>query len=83
MPRKEQLIEKFKVCRGPFPYREFVRLLASLGYIDKSKASGSGRKFVHEDTKHILKFHEPHPGNEIKYYLVKQVRDKLEERGLL
>jgi predicted RNA binding protein YcfA (HicA-like mRNA interferase family) len=77
------VLQEFKACRGPFPYRELVRLLGALGYVDKTGNGGSGRKFVHETTKQIIKFHEPHPGNEIKPYLVRQIREKLEEQGLI
>ena len=83
MSRAERLLQDFKACQGRFPYKEFVRLLGNLGYEDKTANGGSGRRFVHGKTKHIIRFHEPHPGNEIKPYLVRQVREQLEEQGLI
>ncbi len=83
MTRAEKLIETFLGCEGPYPYRDFVRLLEFLGYVNRGAGGGSGRKFVHAGTRHIIRFHEPHPGNEIKPYLVRQVREQLQERGLL
>lgn len=83
MSRANRLIEDFKACQGPFPYRELVRLLSSLGYEEKTTGGGSARKFVHTETKRIIKLHEPHPGNEVKAYMVKQVRERLIEQGLI
>ncbi|EKF58589.1 HicA protein [Agrobacterium albertimagni AOL15] len=83
MSRAERLLQDFRACQGPFPYKELLRLLGNLGYSDKTANGGSGRKFVHDKTKHIIRFHEPHPDKEIKLYLVRQIRDTLEEQGLI
>ena len=83
MVRSERLILEFKQCRGPFPYRELVRLLVSLDYVETATAGGSRRRFVHRPSGHVIRLHEPHPGNEIKEYMVRQIRAVLIERGLL
>ena len=83
MTRIDKLIEEFKKCRGPFPYADLVRLLNGLGYEEGANSGGSGRRFVHAKTRHIIKFHEPHPGTEIKIYLVKEIRQSLADKGLL
>ncbi len=83
MTRAERLLTEFKACRGVFPYKDLVRLLASLGYAEKSTGGGSARKFVHMGTLNIIRFHEPHPGKEIPHYLVRQIREQLEDQGLL
>ena len=83
MTRLDRLIEEFRNCRGPYQYRDLVRLLEHLGYGASSAGGGSGRKFVHGVTGDIIRFHEPHPGKEILPYLVRQIRDHLKERGLL
>ena len=83
MARSDRLIEEFKQCRGPFPYQGLVRLLSGLGYVETSTAGGSRRRFVHEATGHVIRLHEPHPGNEIKEYMVRQIRALLVERGLI
>jgi hypothetical protein len=31
----------------------------------------------------MINLHEPHPGNEVKPYAIDQVREKLEEIGLI
>jgi len=83
MSRADRLIQEFKACQGPYPYKDLARLLGILGFVDKTSNGGSGRKFVHQKTRKIIRFHEPHPGNEIKPYLVRQVRELLEEQGLI
>lgn len=83
MGRSDRLIKEFKQCRGPFPYKDLVRLLSSFGYVETATAGGSRRRFVHETTGHVIRLHEPHPGNEIKEYMVRQIRTVLIERGLI
>lgn len=83
MARADRLIEEFRKRRGPFPYKDLVRLLNGLGYDETSTAGGSQRRFVHAESGHIIRLHEPHPGNEVKEYMVRQIRAVLTERGLL
>jgi hypothetical protein len=83
MARADRLIDEFRRCRGPFPYKDLVELLNGLGYRETSTAGGSRRRFVHAESGHIIRLHEPHPGNEIKEYMVRQIRAALTERGLL
>ena len=83
MARADRLIDDFRRCRGPFPYKDLVKLLAGLGYAETSTAGGSRRRFVHGESGHIIRLHEPHPGNEIKEYMVRQIRTALTEQGLL
>lgn len=82
MVRSDRLIEEFKRCRGPFPYKDLVRMLAGLDYVETATAGGSRRRFAHPSG-HIIRFHEPHPGNEVKEYMVRQIRAVLIERGLI
>lgn len=82
MGQLEKLIAEFKACTGPFPYRDLQRLLGGLGYIEKT-GKGSGRRFHHPDTGHVIRFHEPHPANTILPYLVRQIRAALEEKGMI
>jgi hypothetical protein len=83
MPRFDRLVRDFKACRGPFPYRDLVWLLAQLGYAESATGGGSRRRFVHGTTGHIIRLHEPHPGTEVLEYVVKQVRLSLVEQGLI
>ena len=83
MAKLEKVLDAFKVCRGPFPYADLVRLLVGLGYVEETTGGGSKRKFVHPETKHVIRCHEPHPSNEILPYLVRQIREQLSDRGLI
>jgi predicted RNA binding protein YcfA (HicA-like mRNA interferase family) len=79
----DRIADAFKTCRGPFPYRDLVRLLEHLGYREASTGGGSRRKFVHIETRHIIRLHQPHPGNEIREYVVRQIRTTLSEQDLI
>jgi predicted RNA binding protein YcfA (HicA-like mRNA interferase family) len=47
-----------------------------------TSVGGSGRKFVHPDHNSLF-LHEPHPGNVLKSYQVRDVLDLLMQEGLL
>jgi predicted RNA binding protein YcfA (HicA-like mRNA interferase family) len=79
MTRFDTLKSEFKSCKGPFPYSKLVKLLEGLGYEVKN-GQGSARKFVHKESQKVIIAHEPHPGKEIKFYLVKQIREYLVDR---
>lgn len=83
MSKLDRLKTAFKDCRGPFQYRELVQLLEGLGYVETATGGGSRRRFVHRESRHIIRLHEPHPGNEVKFYSVKEVRTSLIDQGLL
>ena len=82
MSQLEKLAADIKACTGPFPYKDVQRLLHALGYVESS-GKGSGRRFHNPSTGHIIRLHEPHPGKDILYYMVKQIRASLEEKGLI
>lgn len=56
-------------------YMSFIRS-------DKGKTSGSRVKFTNEKNGSIL-LHKPHPRKELLEYQVKQLREKLEQEGLI
>jgi len=58
-------------------WSEAERFLKNIGY-QKYEGDGSRVKFVHGETKDIIKLHKPHPGKELKKYAVEQLRVKLE-----
>ena len=67
MPKKSVLIEK--LIRKPIP-RNFTKqeldALMNKCNCDKfSGGRGSGIGYVHRETKRIVQFDEPHPGNEL------------------
>ena len=83
MPKKRDLIEK--LCRKPIPRNFSNRELDILmGKCDCKKfqgGRGSGIGFVHSETKRILQFDEPHPGNELYDYQIKKTIQFLKDIG--
>lgn len=44
----------------------------------KMQAEGSRVRFIHGETNDVIRLHKPHPGNELKKYVVEQLQEKLE-----
>jgi predicted RNA binding protein YcfA (HicA-like mRNA interferase family) len=80
----EKLITKLKSRPKTFAYSDLKRILLSLGYVEDAggRTTGSHIQFIHNDYAPIS-LAKPHPGNELKSYLVRLVADKLEEEGLI
>ena len=85
MSREEKLLERFLSRPKDFTYNEIRKLLKGFGYEESNqgKTSGSRVAFVHLETKHIIRLHKPHPGNELKLYQIDQIREELVGRGLI
>ena len=83
--RKEKLIARFRSRPKDFTFDEAVTLLSYFGYqlSNKGKTSGSRVEFVEKTTGHVIGFHKPHPGNVLKPYVMDQISDQLESRGLI
>ena len=84
MAQAEKIIEKIKTKPTPsnVKWDELVLALKHLGY-RVILGKGSRRKFYCVDKDHVISLHRPHPGNEVKPCYVKDVREKLEEIGLI
>lgn len=84
MGQKDKLIKKLKSKPRDFTFDEAESLLNYLSFTksDKGKTSGSRVKFTSEDHGAVL-LHKPHPRKEPLEYQVKQLREKLEQEGLL
>jgi len=84
MSRLSKIKEKLKCepISKDFTWDELSCLLLALGYI-KKEGSGSRVKFFHNETKHPIFLHKPHPGNEIKPTALKNIRDELKRIGAL
>lgn len=71
-----------KIRQKPTPsnvtWDEFCYFLGKLGYTKNS--SGNGFKFKKPGGARI-NAHKPHPGNEVKEYLIEQVLEKLIKCG--
>lgn len=74
---------RLKSVPNDYTFGEARQLLSNIGYKEhnKGKSSGSRIMFVREDDKILL--HKPHPGNEMKQYAVRQLKEHLEAVGEL
>jgi len=82
MSQHEKLLDRLKRKPKDFTWSELETLLAGLGY-GQEPGRGSRRKFVHERTSVVISLHEPHPGNELKAYQVREVLAHLKEEKYL
>lgn len=83
MPKKKDLIEKISRRPKPrnFTKRELDLLMSKCNCTKFSGGRGSGVGFVHNETKRILQFDEPHPGNELYGYQIKKTLQFLKDIG--
>ncbi|WP_297430677.1 type II toxin-antitoxin system HicA family toxin [Clostridium sp.] len=83
MPKKEDLINKVyrKPSTNNFTTRELDTLMAKCNCTKFSGGRGSGIGYCHLDTKRILQFDEPHPGNELYRYQIEMVLQFLKDIG--
>ena len=81
MSKKEKLIQKLLLART-FKFSELITLLQMLGYTEL-QGDGSRVKFDNGNPEDLINLHKPHPGNEMKAYAIKQVKEKLQRGGLI
>jgi predicted RNA binding protein YcfA (HicA-like mRNA interferase family) len=79
MSKQEKLIRRF--CSSPtdFTWEELVTLLTQLGFEaeTRGKTGGSRRAFFHPVTSQVINLHKPHPGNIVKQYIIRQLKEVL------
>lgn len=84
MGTKEKLIERFKRLPSDFTFDELERLLSFYGYVKSDKGKTYGSRVIYKNAAgRPIMLHKPHPGNVVKLYALKQVREELIEAGLL
>jgi len=85
MSKDQKLIIRLLTRPKNFTYSELCRVLNSLGYEESKsgKTSGSRVAFIDKSTKHIIRLHKPHPGNELKQYQIELVIEELKSRELI
>lgn len=85
MPKKKDLLEKLcrKPCPNNFTTRELDLLMKKCSCERFEGGRGSGVGYVHEGTKRILQFDQPHPGNELYRYQIEKVIKFLRDIGEL
>jgi hypothetical protein len=79
MSKLNKLIIKLLDRNSIITYQELKYMLGKLGYVEnnKGKTSGSRVAYSHPKTKHIIRLHKPHPGNELKDYIKKAIIQEL------
>jgi predicted RNA binding protein YcfA (HicA-like mRNA interferase family) len=78
MSKKQKLRDELFATPEPksFKWTDLVTLMAQYGYSLKA-GGGSRRKFIHDETGHMVSLHQPHPGNELKPYMVKAAKSAI------
>lgn len=81
MPKKEKLVSKLLNMPMPkdFTTRELDALMKKCNCKKYQGGRGSGIAYVHANTKRVLQFDQPHPGNELYGYQLKMVIRFLKE----
>ena len=85
MGKLTKIIDKFLDPKSVIKYQELAYLLGQFGYVEKKtgKTSGSRKAFINPESKHIIRIHKPHPGNELKSYVKNAIVKELIEQELL
>ena len=82
MGRREKLIARFEKIPADFTWDELCRMMKGFGF-EALGGSGSRYKFLHSESKQVVSLHLPHPGNIVKRYALRQVRETLKDGGLI
>ena len=79
MSKKDRILKKIleNPARSDIRYSEVENLLLGMGY-RKLEGKGSRVKFYHAETDDLIVLHKPHPGNELKRYVIEYLHEKLE-----
>ena len=82
---RPKLIEKLKSSPRSFTFDDAETLLGFFSYYRNNKGKTSGSRVSFSSSEHQAKIllHKPHPQKELREYQVKQLRQLLEEEGLL
>jgi len=85
MSKYDKVLLKLLNRSSTITYQEIKYLLGKLGYkeIQKGKTSGSRVAFISKESKGIISLHRPHPGNELKDYVKKEIISELKDKKLI
>lgn len=81
MSKQEKLIQKLLKAKT-LKWSDMRTLLVMLGYIEV-QGNSSRVKFDNGNPEDLINVHKPHPSDEMRAYMVKQVREKLQKGGLI
>jgi hypothetical protein len=85
MTKRAKLLERFLSKPDDFTFSEIKRLLNGYGYSEMKtgKTSGSRVAFYHEERRHLIRLHKPHPQNRVKRYILDYLENELRNTGTL
>jgi hypothetical protein len=82
MSKIEILIQRFISKPKDFSYNELTMPLSYFGY-KHGQGSGSRVVFIHHINGHMIKLHEPHPGNILKRYQLDLIEQELKNMNVI
>ncbi|MBQ8562906.1 MAG: type II toxin-antitoxin system HicA family toxin [Firmicutes bacterium] len=82
MSSRQKMLNRLLLRPKDYTYSELRTLLGKLGYMEdnKGKTSGSRVSFYNKQKK-VVSVHKPHPGNELKRYVIDLIIDSLRRNG--
>jgi len=85
MGKIEKLIEKFLNPGSTITFQELEYFLSKNDYKEKKtgKTSGSRKAYINYKSKHIIRLHKPHPGNNLKKYVKNYLIKEFKKEGLI
>ncbi len=81
MSKRKKLLERLFSKPKDFEWGELRTLLTGLGY-EEISGTGSRVKFYDPKSASLINLHKPHPSNIVKEYVLDQVIEVLEGRGI-
>jgi hypothetical protein len=85
MSKYDNVLLKLLNRNSTITYQEIMYLLGKLGYKEsqRGKTSRSRVAFINEEDKHIIRLDKPHPGNELKDYVKREIILELKDKKLI
>jgi hypothetical protein len=71
MSKHQKTIARLLSVPKDFQWSELTALMTAFNY-ELKRTGGSGRKFIHRETRATLFMHEPHPSKILKAYQVRE-----------
>ena len=82
MAKIEKALKRLTSKPSDFEWSEFKAVMQHFGFELKT-TGGSGRKFIHRETRATHFVHEPHPSSVLKTYQVRDAVAFLTKEGFL
>ena len=80
MTKRNKVVARLLTRPSDFSWSELVQVMDTLGF-DLRTSVGSGRKFIHRQSRETHFIPEPHPSKILKRYQVRDLLSFLRETG--